>query len=182
MVWLGLPGKSMLKRAKTVSTVVILPKPQLRCMQYPLVVSCVSGSTCCRSSLPAATSFSNSSFINISYFSRPTVTMALLKDVSEQKPRQIAMRLLLRRQAGGDYTRKPAGTRTGAARAFRGRTAGSCQELVYGVARWQLTLDWLIARKTAAGGRRSRRCACCCNWGFTRCSGCDRIPEPRGGA
>ena len=26
-----------------------------------------------------------------------------------------------------------------------------CQELVYGIVRWQKTLDWLIARKTAAG-------------------------------
>ena len=25
---------------------------------------------------------------------------------------------------------------------------GLCQELVYGIARWQMTLDWLIARKT----------------------------------
>ena len=24
-----------------------------------------------------------------------------------------------------------------------------CQTLVYGITRWQLTLDWLIARKTA---------------------------------
>ena len=44
--------------------------------------------------------------------------------------------------------RRPAGNGTGQAHAFAARTAGLCQELVYGVVRWQTTLDWLIARKT----------------------------------
>ena len=33
----GLPGKSIVNRANTVSTVLIRPKPQLRCMQKPPV-------------------------------------------------------------------------------------------------------------------------------------------------
>ena len=33
-------------------------------------------------------------------------------------------------------------------RGFRPSIARLCQELVYGVVRWQATLDWLIARKT----------------------------------
>jgi 16S rRNA (cytosine967-C5)-methyltransferase len=75
------------------------------------------------------------------------MTMSLLKVVSEQKPRQIAIRILKERLLEQDYTenlferelskhRLPAVDR------------GLCQELVYGIARWQLTLDWLIARKT----------------------------------
>jgi len=35
----GLPAKSMVNRAKTVSTVLMRPKPQLRCMQQPLSAS-----------------------------------------------------------------------------------------------------------------------------------------------
>jgi len=75
------------------------------------------------------------------------MTMSLLKVVSEQKPRQIAIRVLKERLLEQDYTenlferelsnhRLPAVDR------------GLCQELVYGIARWQMTLDWLIARKT----------------------------------
>ena len=40
------------------------------------------------------------------------------------------------------------------ARNFRPPTAALCQEIVYGVVRWQATLDWLIARKT--GGREQK--------------------------
>ena len=39
IVWPDLFGKSIVNRAKTVSTVLMRPKPQLRCMQNPLVVS-----------------------------------------------------------------------------------------------------------------------------------------------
>jgi 16S rRNA (cytosine967-C5)-methyltransferase len=67
--------------------------------------------------------------------------------VSGQKPRQIAAEILQQRRAGGDFTENlleralaPAGLST-VDRAL-------CQELVYGVVRWQVTLDWLISRKT----------------------------------
>jgi 16S rRNA (cytosine967-C5)-methyltransferase len=76
--------------------------------------------------------------------------MALLIDVSEQKPRQIATRLLLRWREGGDYIEDLLDAEP-AARGLSGPDRGLLQELVYGVARRQVTLDWLIARKTAAG-------------------------------
>jgi 16S rRNA (cytosine967-C5)-methyltransferase len=72
--------------------------------------------------------------------------------VSGQKPREIAVRILLRR-ASGEFVEhlletSLAGTRLSAVdRRF-------CQELVYGIVRWQATLDWLIARKT---GNRTQK-------------------------
>jgi 16S rRNA (cytosine967-C5)-methyltransferase len=73
--------------------------------------------------------------------------MRLLKVVRGQKPREIALQVLRRRE-GGDYVEN----RLEAALAdLRLPPADRhlCQELVYGVVRWQATLDWLIARKTA---------------------------------
>ena len=57
------------------------------------------------------------------------------------------MRILRQRLAGRDYVetlleRELAGAR------LSGPDRGLCQELTYGVTRWQATLDWLIARKT----------------------------------
>jgi 16S rRNA (cytosine967-C5)-methyltransferase len=73
--------------------------------------------------------------------------MSLLIDVSEQKPRQIAVRVLTERLSGQEYTenileKELAGQKLSVA------DRGLCQEVVYGIARWQETLDWLIARKT----------------------------------
>jgi 16S rRNA (cytosine967-C5)-methyltransferase len=67
--------------------------------------------------------------------------------LSGQKPRQIAARILQQRLEGRDYVaelleRELAGEKLGPA------DRGLCQTLVYGVTRWQMTLDWLIARKT----------------------------------
>ena len=72
--------------------------------------------------------------------------------MSGQKPREIAARILGSAPVAGyvedrferavaDETLSPADRRL-------------CQELVYGAVRWQATLDWLIARKTA--GRRQK--------------------------
>ena len=89
--------------------------------------------------------------------------MGLLKNVSGQKPREIAVQVLQRRQ--------PVAVPVDPHLAGEGKTAftenllesalnranlsppdrGLCQELVYGVARWQGTLDWLIDRKTRPG-------------------------------
>jgi 16S rRNA (cytosine967-C5)-methyltransferase len=73
--------------------------------------------------------------------------MSLLRDVSEQKPRQIAVRILKERLSGEEYTEnileKELSKET-----ISAVDRGLCQELVYGIARWQITLDWLIARKT----------------------------------
>ena len=73
--------------------------------------------------------------------------MASLKLVSGQKPREIAVRVLQQRRAGGKFiedlleTALPGAQLSSADRAL-------CQEIVYGIVRWQATLDWLIARKT----------------------------------
>ena len=70
-----------------------------------------------------------------------------------QNPREIAARVLGQRKAGGEFTenlldRALAGARLSSA------DRGLCQELVYGVVRWQAALDWLIAQKT--GGREQK--------------------------
>jgi len=66
--------------------------------------------------------------------------------VSGQKPREIAVRLLQRRP-GGQYIEHlldNALARTELSPVDR----HLCQELVYGIRRWQATLDWLVDRKT----------------------------------
>jgi 16S rRNA (cytosine967-C5)-methyltransferase len=83
----------------------------------------------------------------VSYRSRPMWGMALFKIVSGEKPREIAVEVLGRRK-DKEFTEdllekslsqghlSPADRRL-------------CQELVYGIVRWEATLDWLIGRKTA---------------------------------
>jgi len=65
-----------------------------------------------------------------------------------EKPREIACRLLQQRAAGESFVENLleaalAGSRLSAA------DRGLLQELVYGVVRWESTLDWLIAAKTS---------------------------------
>jgi 16S rRNA (cytosine967-C5)-methyltransferase len=72
--------------------------------------------------------------------------------VSGEKPREIALRVL-QRGAGGDFVE----TRLEAALAQSRLSAADrhlCQELAYGIVRWQGTLDWLIARKTKARAQK----------------------------
>jgi 16S rRNA (cytosine967-C5)-methyltransferase len=73
--------------------------------------------------------------------------MALFKIVSGEKPREIAAQVLGRR-GGGQFTEDLL-DQTLAQVNLPGADRGLCQELVYGVVRWQATLDWLIDRKTA---------------------------------
>ena len=73
--------------------------------------------------------------------------MAILEDVSDQKPRQIAISVLKERLLEQDYTENLFEKEL-AKHQLPAVDRGLCQELVYGIARWQLTLDWLIARKT----------------------------------
>jgi 16S rRNA (cytosine967-C5)-methyltransferase len=68
--------------------------------------------------------------------------------VGAQKPRQIAAEVLKDRRAKAQYTEELLESQLSAAR-FSHRDRALCQELVYGVVRWQAALDWLIARKTA---------------------------------
>jgi 16S rRNA (cytosine967-C5)-methyltransferase len=80
--------------------------------------------------------------------------MAPLNAVNEQKPRQIAARILSQRRTGGEFVEElleiaPAGAQLSPA------NRRLCQEIVYGVVRWQATLDWLIARKTNGREQKS---------------------------
>jgi len=73
--------------------------------------------------------------------------MSPLNVVSEENPREIACRILQQRERG-DFTETLLDTILARAR-LSPADRGLCQEIVYGVVRWQATLDWLIARKTA---------------------------------
>ena len=73
--------------------------------------------------------------------------------MNEQKPREIAAQVLGRRKAGGEFVEDLLDRALANAR-LSPADRGLCQEIVYGVVRWQATLDWLIARKT--GGREQK--------------------------
>ena len=70
-----------------------------------------------------------------------------LNEVNGQKPREIAARVLARRRIGEEFTETLLDDALAHAR-LAPSDRGLCQELVFGVVRWQATLDWLIARKT----------------------------------
>ena len=73
--------------------------------------------------------------------------LPLLNELTEQKPRQIAAEILQRRAAGTDYVEDL--LESALARAHLSPPdRGLCQELVYGVVRWQAALDFLIGQKT----------------------------------
>ncbi|HXT40844.1 MAG TPA: 16S rRNA (cytosine(967)-C(5))-methyltransferase RsmB [Candidatus Angelobacter sp.] len=69
-----------------------------------------------------------------------------------QKPREIAVRVLLHREKGADYVEnvldRELPSLAPADRAL-------CQEIVYGVVRRQATLDWLIAQKTEGRAQKT---------------------------
>jgi len=67
--------------------------------------------------------------------------------VAFEKPREIACRLLRQHEAGQDYIETLLETALSQSR-LGPSDRGLLQELVYGVVRWQATLDWLIERKT----------------------------------
>jgi 16S rRNA (cytosine967-C5)-methyltransferase len=71
-----------------------------------------------------------------------------------QNPRQIAAGILGRRNAGGEFTENLLETALAGAR-LSSADRGLCQEIVYGVVRWQAALDWLIARKTVGREQKS---------------------------
>jgi 16S rRNA (cytosine967-C5)-methyltransferase len=73
--------------------------------------------------------------------------MTLLNVVNEQKPRQIAARVLSQRRANGVFVEDLLEFALADAQ-LSSADRGLCQEIVYGIVRWQSTLDWLIARKT----------------------------------
>ncbi|MBI2925166.1 MAG: 16S rRNA (cytosine(967)-C(5))-methyltransferase RsmB [Verrucomicrobia bacterium] len=68
--------------------------------------------------------------------------------MSARKPREIAAHVLRHREAGADYVKNLL-DRALAGAALAPADRALTQELIYGVVRWQSTLEWLIARKTA---------------------------------
>jgi 16S rRNA (cytosine967-C5)-methyltransferase len=113
-------------------------------------MSCNKGSTCCRPILPAATNFSNSSLIQVLSL-RPEGRNAEYRIVKKGKPREIAARVLLRTGERDEYLDASL-ARELPALAIEDRHL--CQELVFGVTRYQGLLDWLIHRKT---GKREQK-------------------------
>ena len=73
--------------------------------------------------------------------------MPTLNEVNGQKTRQIAARVLSQRCTGDEFTEALL-DRALAEIPLSTADRGLCHELVFGVVRWQATLDWLIARKT----------------------------------
>jgi 16S rRNA (cytosine967-C5)-methyltransferase len=67
--------------------------------------------------------------------------------VGDENPREIAVRVLRRRGESGEYVEKLLETEL-AGCSLRAPDRALCQELAYGIVRWQMTLDWLAARKT----------------------------------
>jgi 16S rRNA (cytosine967-C5)-methyltransferase len=79
--------------------------------------------------------------------------MAPLNVVNDQNPRQIAMRVLGQRRAHGLFVEDLLESALSNA-PLSPADRGLCHEIVYGIVRWQSTLDWLITRKT--GGREQK--------------------------
>jgi 16S rRNA (cytosine967-C5)-methyltransferase len=73
--------------------------------------------------------------------------MCPLNAVNEQKPRQIAARVLGQRRANSLFVEDLLEMALAGAQ-LSSADRGLCQEIVYGIVRWQAALDWLIARKT----------------------------------
>jgi len=93
--------------------------------------------------------------------------------VRVQKPREIAARVLLERDRGADYVEHLLDAELPSL-APAGRAL--CQELAYGVVRWQRTLDWLIARKTA-GRTQKAALQTLLRLGLYQLFWLDRIPD-----
>ena len=76
--------------------------------------------------------------------------MSPLNAVNDENPRQIAVRVLGRWRPDGPFVEDLLEPALALAR-LSPADRGLCQELVYGIVRWQAALDWLVALKT--GGR-----------------------------
>ncbi|HEY3913492.1 MAG TPA: transcription antitermination factor NusB, partial [Verrucomicrobiae bacterium] len=68
--------------------------------------------------------------------------------MSDESPREIAVRILSRRGGAGLYVEQLL-DRELSRHSLSAADRGLCQELVFGMVRWQASLDWLVARKTA---------------------------------
>ena len=74
--------------------------------------------------------------------------------MSRENPREIALRIL-GQAVSGDYVETRLEAALGRSR-LSAPDRHLCQELAYGIVRWQATLDWLIARKTEARAQKPR--------------------------
>jgi 16S rRNA (cytosine967-C5)-methyltransferase len=95
--------------------------------------------------------------------------------VMGEKPREIAARILGAPRFQAQFLE----TRLDQALANASLTSADrrlCQELVYGVVRWQTTLDWLIARKTA-GRTQKTTLQALLRLGLYQLFWLDRIPD-----
>jgi 16S rRNA (cytosine967-C5)-methyltransferase len=71
------------------------------------------------------------------------------EDVKSESPREIAIRILRHRRSSQEYVE--ALLEQELAKVSMSKVDRAlCQELVYGIVRWEMTLDWLIDRKTKA--------------------------------
>jgi 16S rRNA (cytosine967-C5)-methyltransferase len=95
--------------------------------------------------------------------------------VANQKPREIAFEVLRRREHAGDFTEALLADAL-ARRPMRADDRRLAQELVLGVVRWQATLDWLIARKTA-GRTQKPALQILLRLGLYQAFWLDRIPD-----
>jgi 16S rRNA (cytosine967-C5)-methyltransferase len=93
--------------------------------------------------------------------------------VRVQKPREIAARVLLQRDRGADYIENLLDAELPS---LGPGDRALCQELAYGVVRWQRTLDWLIARKTA-GRTQKAALQILLRLGLYQMFWLDRIPD-----
>jgi 16S rRNA (cytosine967-C5)-methyltransferase len=94
--------------------------------------------------------------------------------VGRQKPREIAVLVLLR-QGGEDFIEDILDAELGQS-LMSPVDRHLCQELVYGVVRWQATLDWLISRKTHSNPRTALLRAIL-HLGLYQLLWLDRIPD-----
>ena len=101
--------------------------------------------------------------------------MAPLNVVNEQKPRQIAARVLGQRRVNGPFVEDLL-ERALANVQISPADRGLCQELVYGIVRRQATLDWLILRKTS-GREQKPALQNLLRLGLYQIFWLDRIPE-----
>jgi len=81
--------------------------------------------------------------------------LTLFNVVNGEKPREIAAGVLARRRAGDEFTETLL-ERALAVAGLSSADRGLCHELVFGVVRWQATLDWLIGQKTQGRPQKPR--------------------------
>jgi 16S rRNA (cytosine967-C5)-methyltransferase len=74
--------------------------------------------------------------------------------VNDENPREIAVRVLVQRARAGQYVENLL-EKALAAEALSPPDRALCQEIVYGLVRWERTLDWLVARKTDGRAQNS---------------------------